>query len=61
MPDPVVDWQGPSDNFDLPTWDTDIPWRNDRSFHNCNMDNCDPRTLEHCHQEHWSVENLGRL
>ena len=61
MPNPVVDLQGPSDNWDLTALDTDILSRNDQSFHNCNMDSCDPRTLEHCHQEHWSTVNSGRL
>ena len=42
-------------------WDTDILWRNDRTSHNCNMDNCDPRMLEHGHQEHLSIVDSGKL
>ena len=61
MLDPVVDWQDPSKNLNYTIWDTDIPWRNDQTFHNCNMDNCDPETLEYGHQEHLSVVDSGKL
>ena len=59
--DPVVDCQEPSENLDYTVWDTDILQRNDQTFHNCNMDNCDLGVLEHGHQEHLSIVDSGKL